>query len=219
VTDTPILQTRSITKAFVATVVTVFALQVVLSIAPVSRDVLEAFVALFAVVLLVWVSFWLISRLEHKRWMEFLRSRVWTAVSLGSAASLILIGFTAVYREGFETVLFYQALADFGNGLSGWIALFARRARPRRGRGDLPPGQTRPDQGLRDRRGDARDVTIAFLGTPWPSCTADRILTTPLPGWPRPIYVAEATGYRPTVQTVVVSKLAFLPGRRAGCSS
>ena len=111
-------------------------------IAPASRDVLEAFVALFAVVLLVWVSFWLIlaPRAQALDGVPPL-ARVWTAVSLGSGASLILIGFTAVYCEGFETVLFYQALADFGHGMGGWIALRvrARCARTRRRRvGDLP---------------------------------------------------------------------------------
>ena len=70
---------------------------------------------------LFYVSFWLITRLEHKRWMEFLKSKVWNAVAVGSAASLMLVGFTAVYREGFETALFYQALLSFGDGLEpGW---------------------------------------------------------------------------------------------------
>ena len=32
-------------------------------------------------------------------------------------AALVLVGFTAVYREGFETALFYQALLSFGPGL------------------------------------------------------------------------------------------------------
>ena len=37
---------------------------------------------------------------------------------MGSTASLMLLGFTAVYREGFETALFYQALLSFGAGLT-----------------------------------------------------------------------------------------------------
>ena len=47
---------------------------------------------------------------------------MWTAVSVGSALSLMLVGFTAVYREGFETALFYQALLSFGPGLGVWVA-------------------------------------------------------------------------------------------------
>jgi high-affinity iron transporter len=203
--------------AGVATVATVFLLQAVLSIAPASRDVLEAFVALCAVVMLVWVSFWLISRLEHKRWMEFLRSRVWTAVSLGSATSLILIGFTAVYREGFETVLFYQALADFGHGLGQWIALGF-------GLGVLALagvawaifrlGKRVPIKVFMTAAVSLVMLTsIAFMGNAVAELqSADRIPTTPLEGWPRlPIFVSEATGYRPTVQTVAAqAALALL---------
>ena len=46
--------------------------------APVRPRVLEAITAILAVVVLFYVSFWLIARLEQKRWMEFLRARVWT---------------------------------------------------------------------------------------------------------------------------------------------
>ena len=77
--------------------------------------------ALLAVGVLFWVSFWLIQRLDHRRWMEFLKARVWKAVSVGSSASLVALGFTAVYREGFETALFYQALLSFGEGLLPWV--------------------------------------------------------------------------------------------------
>jgi high-affinity iron transporter len=199
--------------AGVATLATVFILQAVLEIAPASRDVLEAFVALFAVVLLVWVSFWLISRMEHRRWMEFLRSRVWTAVSLGSATSLILIGFTAVYREGFETVLFYQALADFGHGLGGWIALGF-------GLGVLALaivawaifklGRKVPIKTFMTVAVTLVMLTsIAFLGNAvYELQTADRIPTTPLHGWPHmPIFLSEATGYHPTVQSVTAQAI------------
>ena len=71
--------------------------------------------------MLFYVSFWLIARLDQRRRMEFLQARVWKAVAVGSATSLALVGFTAVYREGFETVLFYQAMFSFGEGLQAWI--------------------------------------------------------------------------------------------------
>ncbi|HEY2832126.1 MAG TPA: FTR1 family protein [Sporichthyaceae bacterium] len=105
--------------AVLATIGTFFLLQGVLQALPFGRELLEAITALLAVVVLFWVSFWLISRMEQKRWLEFLRARVWTAASAGSATALTLVGFTALYREGFETALFYQALAGFGSGL-GW---------------------------------------------------------------------------------------------------
>ena len=67
-------------------------------------------------VVLALVSFWLVSRLEHRHWMEFMRARVAAAIATGSAVAFAGLGFTAVYREGFETVLFYQALAFFADG-------------------------------------------------------------------------------------------------------
>ncbi len=106
-----------------ATIVTFFLLRTVLGAIPLGREILEAVTAIVAVVMLFYVSFWLIARLEQKRWMEFLRARVWSAVAMGSTAALVLVGFTAIYREGFETALFYQALLSFGTGLGVWVAL------------------------------------------------------------------------------------------------
>ena len=68
--------------------------------------------------MLALVSFWLISRLEHRHWMEFMRARVAAAIATGSAVAFAGLGFTAVYREGFETVLFYQALSFFAGASS-----------------------------------------------------------------------------------------------------
>ena len=58
-----------------------------------------------------------------------MRARVSTAIAAGSALAFAGLGFTAVYREGFETVLFYQALAIFAQGC--W-SLGRRSASPRR---------------------------------------------------------------------------------------
>ena len=102
--------------AAVATVVTVLLMPTLFALLPVGREVLEAITALAAVAVLFYVSFWLIARLEQKRWMEFVRARLWSAISIGSTGSLVAVGFTAVYREGFETALFYQSLLTFGEG-------------------------------------------------------------------------------------------------------
>ena len=57
-------------------------LRTVLAALPFGREILEAVTALIAVAMLFYVSFWLIARLEQKRWLEFLRARVWTAVPM-----------------------------------------------------------------------------------------------------------------------------------------
>ena len=96
-----------------------------IDVAPLSRELLEAVTALIAVVVLIGVSFWLVARLEHKRRMEFMRARVASAMAAGTTAAFVGLGFTAVFREGFETVLFYQALALFAEGLILWVVLGA----------------------------------------------------------------------------------------------
>ncbi len=194
--------------AALATVLTVFAVRFLFELAPVSRELMEAFTAILAVVVLFWVSFWLISRLEHKRWMEFLKARVWTAVSLGSTASLVLIGFTAVYREGFETTLFYEALLSFGTGLEVWIAAgFAVGvvALAIVSYGIFRLGRRVPVKVFLSGAVTLLMATsIAFLGNAvYELQQADVVGYHPLVGWPRlPIYLAQATGYYPTRETV-----------------
>src|SRR3954463_15491044 len=114
--------------ALVATAVLFVLATLVIDVAPLSRELLEAVTALIAVVVLIGVSFWLVSRLEHKRRMEFMRARVASAMAAGTTAAFAGLGFTAVFREGFETVLFYQALALFAQGLILWGLLGAGAA-------------------------------------------------------------------------------------------
>jgi high-affinity iron transporter len=189
--------------------VTVVALQTVFAHIGPGREVLEAVVSLVAVAMLFWVSFWLISRLDHKRWLEFVKAKMWSAVAVGSTTSLVLIGFTAVYREGFETALFYQALLSFGTGLGGYIALgfglgvaalvvvsyFIFRL-----------GRRLPIRTFMSIAVVLVMLTsVAFLGNAVHELqSADVIGYTALPSWPRmPIFLAQSTGYWPTVQTVV----------------
>ena len=105
-----------------ATIVLFIVVTLFVQLAPVQREILEAATAVLAVGVLFYVSFWLITRLEHRRWMEFVRAKVWAAATTGSTLALAGVGFTAVFREGFETVLFYQALVSFAEGLLTWVA-------------------------------------------------------------------------------------------------
>lgn len=198
-----------VAAAGVATIVTFFAVDVIFSVLPFGREVLEALVAFLAVAVLFYVSFWLIARLEQRRWLEFLKARVWTAVSAGSVSSLALIGFTSVYREGFETALFFQALTSFGDGLGVWVAAGAATGAVvlaaiafaifRFGR-KLP---------IRTFLSIAVVVvmatSVAFLGNAVHSLQEAAVIDFHrLSGWPRlPIFLAQATGYSPTAETVI----------------
>jgi high-affinity iron transporter len=191
-----------------ATALTYLVLRSVLAVLPVGREVLEAVVATAAVAVLLYISFWLIARLEHRRWMEFLRSRLFNAVSIGSTTALVLVGFTAMYREGLETALLYQALVEFGEGLGWWIIL------------GLAIGliALAVVSYLIFRLGRRLPVktflvcavlllmatSVAFLGNAVRSLqTADLVALTPIDGLPHaPIFLSQALGYWPSVQTL-----------------
>lgn len=115
----PVLQ--GVLAGLATTVVAFVALSALLRLAPAQRELIEAVTLIIAVGVLFWVSFWLVSRLDQRRWMEFVRARVSTAVATGSAVALFGVGFTAVFREGLETALFYQALLTFAEGLEIWV--------------------------------------------------------------------------------------------------
>jgi high-affinity iron transporter len=195
--------------ALAASVVMFFALRVVLDTLPFGREVLEAVTAIVATVVLFYVSFWLIARLEQRRWLEFLRSRVWSAVSVGSTAALVMVGFTAVFREGFETSLMYQALVSFGTGLVGWILLglgLGLAALTVVAYGIFKLGRKLPIKTFLSGAVVLLMATsVAFLGNAVRSLQeADVIGLTPLGGWPRaPIFLSQALGYWPSRETVL----------------
>ncbi|HEY3227660.1 MAG TPA: cytochrome c/FTR1 family iron permease [Roseiflexaceae bacterium] len=88
------------------------------------REVTEGITALVAASLLLYVGFWLHSKANAARWNQFIKSQMTTALSGGALFSIALVSFLAVYREVFETVLFYQALWVQSEG-SGQTAVIA----------------------------------------------------------------------------------------------
>jgi high-affinity iron transporter len=188
----------------------VFALAtLVIDIAPLSRELLEAVTALAAVVVLVAVSFWLVSRLEHRRRMEFMRARVASAMAAGTTLAFVGLGFTAVFREGFETVLFYQALALFAQGLILWVVLGAAAAAVALGGvgyAILRLGKRLPLKPmLIGGAGVLLLMSVAFVGNAVRSLQdADLLTATPLAHPRLPIFLAELTGIHPTSQGLVV---------------
>lgn len=75
-----------------------------------SRELLEGITMLIAVVLLFYVGFWLLSNAQNKKWINFVKTQAVEAISNNSAKALWFSVFLAVFREGAETILFYQAL-------------------------------------------------------------------------------------------------------------
>jgi high-affinity iron transporter len=91
--------------------------------APGASDILEGASMLLAAAVLFWVSYWLVSKAEAEQWQRYLRGKVRHALAAGSGFALAAAAFLAVFREGCETILFYQAL--FASAPSGDLATIA----------------------------------------------------------------------------------------------
>lgn len=85
------------------------------------QEITEGVVALFAMLMLLYASNWMISRSSVQAWNEYIRNQTTAAVSKGSLISLALLSFLAVFREGAETVIFYQAIFAVSSGADSMI--------------------------------------------------------------------------------------------------
>jgi high-affinity iron transporter len=100
--------------ALAASAATAVILQTTLRSLPATREIIEGVTMLVAVAVLFSVSYWLISKVEAAKWQQFIREKVEAALSHGGSRALTIVAFLAVYREGAETALFYQALFHEG---------------------------------------------------------------------------------------------------------
>jgi high-affinity iron transporter len=100
--------------ALAASLLTAVLIETIFHLSPASQETLEGFTMIVATLVLFYVSYWLLSKMEVVKWTHFVKSRVQDAVSSGSMLALASAAFLAVYREGFETILFYKALFSSG---------------------------------------------------------------------------------------------------------
>jgi high-affinity iron transporter len=114
--------------AVVASLLTAVALETVIQLSPGHREALEGATMVLATVVLFYVSYWLLSKMEVVKWNQFVKSKVNDALTSGSALALASAAFLAVYREGFETVLFYKALFVSGGSAVGAMPVVAGMA-------------------------------------------------------------------------------------------
>jgi high-affinity iron transporter len=106
-----------------ATAVTWFAASFLIKISGANRELIEAIAALSATAVLFYVSFWILNKIEHKKWMEFVKAKVWQASATGGTIVFVMLSFFTVYREGFETVLFYEAMFGFAKYMETYVAI------------------------------------------------------------------------------------------------
>ena len=107
--------------AIAATAATWFVAQYIIEISGANRELIEAVAGLSAVAVLFWVSFWVLNKIETKKWIEFVKAKVWKATTTGSVIVFVALAFFTVYREGFETVLFYQAMLSFAKYMELYV--------------------------------------------------------------------------------------------------
>jgi high-affinity iron transporter len=101
---------RGAWAAVAASIVTAVVVELLFQVTPGQREALEGITMLLATAVLFYVSYWLLSKIEVAKWQAFVRGRMEDALQTGSGFALASVAFLAVYREGFETILFYKAL-------------------------------------------------------------------------------------------------------------
>jgi len=99
-----------------------------INISGASREITEGVAAIVATLVLLYVGFWMHDKTSAAKWKKFIDDSMHKALTSGTLWTLTGLSFIAVYREAFETILFYQALwaqtneASQSMALSGFIS-------------------------------------------------------------------------------------------------
>jgi high-affinity iron transporter len=107
--------------AVIASGAAAFAIQVLFEVSGANQEIIEGAAMLLAVVVLFLVSNWMVSKAEAEAWKGYIEGKVQSAVETGSSFALGAAAFLAVFREGAETILFYQALLAESSGGAGMV--------------------------------------------------------------------------------------------------
>ena len=89
-----------------------------ISISGASRELTEGVGSLVSAVVLLSVGVWMHGKAQAGAWQAYIRDKLSAALSRRSAWFLFLLAFVVVYREVFETILFYAALWSQGTQLA-----------------------------------------------------------------------------------------------------
>ena len=113
--------------ALAAGVATWWAARNLITISGADRELTEGFGSLLAALILLFVGVWMHGKAQAGAWQAYVRDKLDKALSRGSAWFLFFLAFIAVYREVFETIIFFAAMGGEGNGgpLAGGIAVAA----------------------------------------------------------------------------------------------
>ncbi|OGB26582.1 MAG: iron permease [Burkholderiales bacterium RIFCSPLOWO2_02_FULL_57_36] len=81
-----------------------------------SREITEGFAAIFAAIVLLTVGIWMHQKSLAGRWQAYVKQKLTHALNKRSLSVLFVLSFVTVYREVFETILFFAALWTERNG-------------------------------------------------------------------------------------------------------
>lgn len=110
--------------ALVAGALTWLAARALVDVSGAAREVTEGVSALLASAILLYVGFWLHGKSHAQAWNAFISRHLKGAMTSRAVWALAGVSFLAVYREAFETVLFYETLwAQEGDAGGGSIVL------------------------------------------------------------------------------------------------
>ena len=99
------------------------------------QEISEGVCALIATLMLLWTSNWMLNKSSVEAWNRYIRTKPESAVAdaqnkvaagegvgLGMVVSLAMLSFLAVFREGAETVIFYESIYSMSRDAQGmWI--------------------------------------------------------------------------------------------------
>lgn len=98
------------------------------------QEIMEGTCALIAMGMLLWTSNWMLNKSSVEAWNRYIRKKTEAAVADAEAAasadnvtlktvvSLAMLSFLAVFREGAETVIFYESIYTMSRDTRGmWI--------------------------------------------------------------------------------------------------
>lgn len=97
-------------SALAAGVLTWWAADNLISISGASRELMEGGAALMAALVLFYVGYWMHSKTQGSKWQSYIKNNVDRHLNTGTLWGLTGLAFISVYREVFETILFYQSL-------------------------------------------------------------------------------------------------------------
>lgn len=102
-------------------IVSIFFVNLIFSFGAQNRELMEGFGSLSAVLILLYVGFWLHSKTEAKQWKDFVENKIVKLVRGENLIGLAVLSFVVVFREVFESVIFLSTIniESSKDGISG----------------------------------------------------------------------------------------------------